>query len=299
MKRMKDYQYFDPHTLEEAFKIMQAGGSEVIPVAGGTDVLPDVLNHKRPVGHILNLTSIKSISGIRSNGSLRIGATTTFHQIHTSPLVRATSMMLAEAAGQIGSRQIQNLATLGGNVCTALPGADSVPPLVAAGAELIITSLAGERRVAVEDFITGPRQTLLEPGELVTEFFLPVRPPGTGTAYLTHTTLKASGSTVVGVAVSLTLDLNGRVCQSRIALGNCSSAPLRAHDAELFLKDQRLSEGVVFEAARITAESAKVEDSLKWASVEYRRELVRVLTSRAIHQAESRARSGSGEASLL
>jgi aerobic carbon-monoxide dehydrogenase medium subunit len=298
MKHMKDYHYYDPHTMEEALQIMQACGSEVIPVAGGTDVLPDVLNQKRPAGHILNLASIESISGIHLNGSLRIGATTTFHRIHTSALVHATSMMLAEAAGQIGSRLIQNLATLGGNVCTGLPGADSVPPLVAAGTELIITSLAGERRVAVEDFITGPSQTLLKPGELVTEFFLPVRPPGTGTAYLTHTTLNASGVTIVGVAVSLTLDANERVCLARIALGNCSPAPLRALDTELFLNGQRLSEEVIMEAARIAAESAKVDDHLQWASAEYRRELVRVLTSRAIHQAESRTRPGAMGGSL-
>ena len=291
---MNDYLYFEPATVAEALQILGQYGPEARPMAGGTDLILDVLSRGERQAHIVSLQKIDEMIFIHGNGDLHIGAATTHHSIETSALVQAACPMLAEGVSYIGSRQIRNLATIGGNICNALPCADSVPPLVAAGAIMTVTGKDNARQVPVETFITGPRRTDLQPGELATEIVIPAPAPRTGNVYLVHTTRKALDLTIVGVAVQVTLEAGSEKIQdARIALANCSPAPMRARAAEQLLVGNVLTEELAQEAAEKTSDASKVRDSALRASAAYRKEILRILTRRALFEALHRAQAGS------
>jgi carbon-monoxide dehydrogenase medium subunit len=174
-----------------------------------------------------------------------------------------------------------------GNLCNALPSADSAPPLIVLQAKLKIVGLAKERTILVEDFFKGPRETILGPCELVTEIMIP--PPVGYGVYLKHM-LRAEGDlAMVGVAVYLTLDSKKEICRNaKIALGAVAPTPMRAIKAEDALKGKPLNDDVIETVARIASEEAKPIDDIR-SSAEYRREIVRALTKRAIKQSIKKA----------
>lgn len=292
---MNDFFYFEPGTVEEALHILKQYEPQARPMAGGTDLILDVLNRGEQPGHIVSLQKIQEMIFIKENGGLRIGAATTHHAIETSAMVQSYCQMLAEGASYIGSRQIRNLATIGGNICNALPCADTVPPLVAAGAAIVIAGIGTVRQQPVETFITGPRRTVLLPGELATEIIVPLPLPHTGSVYLVHTTRKALDLTIVGVALQVTLDADGETIQdARIALANCSPAPARAREAEKLLIGNSLTDELLQEAAEKTVLASKVRDSAVRATAAYRKEILKVLTRRGLLVALQRAKGNRG-----
>jgi CO/xanthine dehydrogenase FAD-binding subunit len=290
---MPNFLYFEPHSVEEALDLLAEYGELIRPIAGGTDLILDVHVRHFPAWHLLSLTSIPSINFIRVNDALHIGATTVFQTIHTSQEVKTLCEMLTEAAGTIGSRQNRNIATIGGNICNALPCADSVPSLVAMDAEVVITWRKGTRRMLVADLIIAPRRTRLQQGELVTEVIIPLQPPHSASTYLTNNIRKALDLSNVGVATMVTMADDGEtIRQARIAIANCSRAPLRATQAEDMLAGRRLTEELLDEVSRLAIPYAKVRDTTLRASAEYRREMAGVLVKRGLKIAHQRARAG-------
>jgi CO/xanthine dehydrogenase FAD-binding subunit len=289
---MNEVQYFDPKSVEEALQTLKEYGSSAVLMAGGTDLILDVLKRGKARGHIINLSNIAELAFISNDDGVQIGAGTIFRKIGNSPLLRHSGYeMLSEAAGCVGSRQIRNAATIGGNICNALPCADSAPALTAAEAVMVIQGIDGKRQVLVEEFITRPGKTILQQGEVVTAFILPELPVRTGSAYKTHTTRKALDLTVVGVAVRLSLEPGGdRILQARIALGNVSPAPLRAKEAEAVLEGQQVSESLMEECADLAVKASRARDSAVRASAQYRTHMVHVLTKRCAADAYYRAR---------
>jgi len=282
--------YFEPHTVEEALALLAEYGDEIRPVAGGTDLILAVRSRLIPPCHLLSLTAIPSLQFIRSDGALHIGATSVFQSIYTSTVVGAQCAMLAEAAGKIGPRQNRNLATIGGNICNAMPCADSVPPLVAMDAEVEIAGPSGTRRMPVADLIIAPRRIRLQQGELVTAVVIPHLPPRSGSTYLTNRVRRAVDLSTVGVAAAVTLADDGEaIQQARIAIANCSRAPLRAREAEDLLGGRRPTEDLLNEAARLAVPYARVRDTALRASAEYRREMAGVLVRRGLQVAFQRA----------
>jgi carbon-monoxide dehydrogenase medium subunit len=197
--------------------------------------------------------------------------------------------MLAESGALIGSRQIRNLATIGGNICNAVPSADTAPPLLAADAEVLVEGPNGQRRLQITDFFTGPRETRLEADELVLEFVLPGRPQRTGCVYRRHTPRRALDLAMAGVAASITLEPGSEVIQgARIALGAVAPVPLRAGDAEKMLEGNELSEELLDEAAELAVRTSSPISDVR-GSAEYRKEIIRVLTHRCVRGAVERA----------
>jgi carbon-monoxide dehydrogenase medium subunit len=227
------------------------------------------------------------------NGALTFGSAVTVGQIAANQRIQQDYTALAIGAGLIGSVQIRNMATVGGNLCNAAPSADTAPPLLVLGAQAVIASARGERKIPLETFSLGPGQTVLQPGELLKEIVVPKPPKGSGSFYLRHTPRARMDIAVVGAAAAITLDADGKIADARLALGAVAPVPMRAIKAEALLHGQRLTDELLREVGAAAAQEAQPIDDLR-ASAEYRRHLVSVLTQRALRGALVRAKENKG-----
>jgi carbon-monoxide dehydrogenase medium subunit len=220
---------------------------------------------------------------------LRFGALVTTREIETHPLVKTHYPDLIEAVEQLGSIQVRNRATVAGNICRASPSADTLPPLIANGASVRLFGHRGERTVSLETFFTGPGKTVCEPNEILVEISLPAPVPNSGRMYIKHGRRKAMELATVGVSV--VLDMDGEICQRAvIVLGAVAPTPIRTPKAEAVLADQRLTDTVIAQAAETAMNEARPISDVR-SSAAYRREMVRVLTARAIRGAVHRSRA--------
>lgn len=290
--RMQKYlpfrEYFVPKTQEEALRLLREQGPTGRLLAGGTDLLVAMREKGLGAECLINIKRIADLRGIGllPDGGLRIGATTTLYEVETSAAVRRASSVLSEAAGTIGSVQIRNLGTIGGNVANASPAADTAPALLVLDAEMEILSASGTRIVAAERFFTGPGKTVMEQGEILAGIRIPPSAPGTRAAYLKFAPRQAMDIAVVGVAVALELDDDGSCRDARVALGAVAPTTMRARRAEAALIGA-IDERSVEKAAEEASAEAKPISDLR-ASGSYRRHLVGVLLKRAVKLALSR-----------
>jgi len=282
---MRRFEYYEPANLDETSSLLARHGAEASLLAGGTDLLVEIKEHIRWPRHVVNLKKVPGLAALEYDDrtGLRFGALVTAREIEVSPVVLGKYPGLAQAARELGSIQVRHRATIVGNICRASPSADTLPPLIADGATVWIYGPAGERTVALEAFFTGPGRTVLAPGELVTGIAVPAPPPRTGKHYLKHGRRKAMELATVGVGVSLTLD--GGACRDlRIALGAVAPTPIRARLAEDALRGRTLDGAAIETAARIAMGECRPISNVR-GSADYRREMVGVLTRRAIERA--------------
>jgi carbon-monoxide dehydrogenase medium subunit len=275
-----------PGSVKECLRAL---GPEAKVVAGGTDLVPQMkigLLHPRLV---VDLSGIAELRALSVDGSLRVGAAVTARELELHPRVRAAYASLAESAALVGSVQIRNLATLGGNVCNAAPSADMAPPLLALGAEAVIAGPRGERRVPMETFFQGVRRTALGADELLVEFVVPAPGPRSGGCYLRHTPRRELDIAVVGVASQVWL-ADGVCARARVALAAVAPTPVRATAAEQALEGQPLTAEAIERAAGLAVEAARPISDQR-GSADFRRHLVRVLTRRTLARALERARA--------
>ncbi len=284
-RRLPRFDYAAPGTLEEALDLLaRHGDGRGRALAGGTDLLLKLKKRAVPAPEIV--VDLKRVAGLdylryEPGAGLRLGALTTLAAVQRSPVIRERYPLLSEAASAVfASPQIRNRATVVGNVCSAIPSADTPPPLSALGARLRLASREGERVVAVDDFFCGPGETVLRPGELVREIEIPDPPEGARSTYLKLSPRRAQDLAVVGVAVGLRT-VEGRFEDVRVALGAVAPTPIRARQAEELLRGQPVEVGVVERAARAAAAEARPIDDHR-ASAEYRRSMVEVLVRRAV-----------------
>ena len=289
---MRPFDYLAPKSLPEALQIM-ASRPKALPLAGGTDLLVQMKEGGRLVESLVSLKRIPEVHQLMQNGNLILGAAVTAGQIAASGRIRADYTALAHGAGLIGSVQIRNMATVGGNLCNAAPSADTAPPLLVLDAQVVIASTQGERTVPLEEFWLGPGQTVLQPGELLKEVIVPYPLPRSGSFYLRHTPRAWMDIAVVGVAASVTLAADDTIVEARLALGAVASTPIRAKAAEALLVGQILTDEMLQAVGTAAAQEAKPIDDLR-ASAEYRQHLVKVLTQRALHGAVARAKNSKG-----
>jgi len=265
----------------------QAADTKV--VAGGTDLLPQLKNGVLKPGWVVDLSAVAELRTISDapDGRLRIGASVTARELELDARVRSRFPALAESAAMVGSVQVRNLATLGGNLCNAAPSADMAPPLLALDAEAVIAGPSGQRRVPMASFFLGVRRTVLAPGELLLEIVVPAQGAHSGGNYLRHTPRRELDIAVVGVASQITL-AGGKCTAARIALAAVAPVPLRATDAEQALVGQPLTPQQIERAADLASGAARPIDDHR-GSIEFRNHLVRVLTRRTLTTALERA----------
>ena len=280
------FEYIKPEQLEEVLDLLSrnADGS-VRMYAGGTDIIRKMKLRLIPSPEVLiDLKGMKDMDYIArdDSGGLRIGPLATIADVAHSDDVRHSFPGLAMAAGSIASVQIQNRGTIAGNICNAVPSADSAPALLCLGAELLCASSDGERRLGIEDFFAGPSETVLKADELLREIQVPPMPEGSRGGYIKLGTRSRMDLAVVGVAAVLSTE-NGVFKDVRIGLGAVAPTPVRARKAEEMLEGEKVSDDVIAEAAKAAAEESKPISDHR-ASAEYRRMMVEVVAGRAVRR---------------
>ena len=286
---MRRFELILPGSVDECVKALAQSGPETKLLAGGTDLLPQLKNGLLKPARVIDLSGVARLRAIEAgNGKgLRIGSAVTARTLELDRAVRASYLSLAESGALVGSVQVRNLATLGGNICNAAPSADMAPPLLALDAEAVITGPKGERRVPIATFFTGVRRTVLAPDEILVEIVVPNPGAHSGGNYLRHTPRRELDIAVVGVASQLTL-ANGVCTKARIALAAVAPVPLRATAAEQALEGQAVTADRIKRAADLAVDAARPISDQR-GSAEFRSHLVRVLTRRTLTTALARA----------
>jgi carbon-monoxide dehydrogenase medium subunit len=278
-----------PSSVDDCLQILADRGADAKLVAGGTDLVPQLKNGLLKPRWVVDLSGVSRLRtlAVEDGKGLRIGAAVTARELELHSAVRAGYVALAESGALVGSVQVRNLATVGGNLCNAAPSADMVPPLLALDAEAVIAGTRGQRRVPLATFFLGVRRTVLGPDELLLEIEVPAPAPRSGGQYLRHTPRRELDIAVVGVASQLTL-ANGMCAKARIALAAVAPVPLRATEAEGALEGHAVTPALIERAAQLAVEAARPISDQR-GSVEFRRHLVRVLTRRTLTTALERA----------
>jgi carbon-monoxide dehydrogenase medium subunit len=278
------FNYYEPKSVEQAVSLLSKHRGEAKVIAGGTDLLVRIRNGDTPPRHLISLRRISRLQGIRheSNRKLTIGACTTIRTIEKSPLIQSTFKPLAEASSRLGSIQIRNLATLGGNLCNAAPSADCAPPLLVLDARVSIAGPEGRREEMLKDLFTGPGSTGLKQDEILTEVHVPL-PEGTGAGtYLKLSRRREMDLAVVGVAAMVIVNGGDGMCtKARIALGAVAPTPFRAIQAEMSLTGKRPDKPLLEEVAHLAAEATQPITDVR-ASAEYRKLMARVFVQRGL-----------------
>ena len=270
--------YARPDTVTDALRLMAGGGWRVL--AGGTDLYPGAGSCL--AGSVMDVTALPGFAAITRGGGLRIGAATPWSVIAAADLPEACRA-LQQAALQVGGRQIQNAGTLGGNLCNASPAADGVPPLLAMDAEVELLSATGTRRLAITDFLLGPRKIALAPGEILAAVVIPDSALRGKSAFLklgarTHLVIS-----IAMVAARLVVE-RGRVSEAAVAVGSCSAVAARLPLVEAALRGCPVADAV----GRISAPDVQVAlapiDDVRATSA-YRHEAAVELVRRAVMEA--------------
>ena len=275
--------YFRPNTLDEAVHVLASSGGQIL--AGGTDFFPSLGD--RPVtGTVVDISRLGELkSVVKEPKYIRIGALTTWTEVVKTPLPRCFDGLKA-AAREIGGIQIQNRATVAGNLCNASPAADSVPPLLTLDAEVELASQTGTRRIALADFLVGNRKTLRRPGEILSQIFVPRTIENAASTFLKLGARRYLVISIAMVAAVIQKDSTGRVSDARVAIGSCSVAARRLPDLERALIGAPLASG----SATPTLGSIATADHLKdlspigdvRATAAYRRDAALRLVQRAL-----------------
>ena len=292
IRRLPKFEYHAPASLSEALDYLSRYSGKAKVLAGGTDLLVSMKKREVLPEHLINLKGIQELKHIRydKKRGLEIGGLVTLREIERSTIVKEKYGALWDAANVMAAPQIRSLATIGGNLCSAVPSADTAPPLVALGATVTLAGKNGERTLLVEDFFAGPEASVLNPVEILSRVFIPSPNENSGGAYLKLMRRNAMDLALVGVAACLKLDGGKRVCQeARIALGAVAPTPMRALRAEEVLLNKEPDEQLAMEAGKIAAQEARPISDVR-ASKEYRTEMLRVLTKRAVMEALKRVK---------
>lgn len=261
-------------------------------LAGGTDLFVDLKTGRLRVSHLVSLRRVSRVSGLTvTDGTLRIGALTTISQLDRDPRVRTDFHPILDATRQMAVRQIRNVATVGGNIASAVPCADLPPILTVMNATVTLWSPSGERTLPLESFFLGLRRTALGEGEILTDVQVPPLPVRFGAAYARFALREGNAIAVAGVAAGLLLNDDDTIRDARIALGAVAPTPIMVDAAREALLGKPLDDETIAQAAGAAMQAARPISDVR-GSAGFRRELVGVLTHRALATARQRAMEG-------
>ena len=291
---MFKFDFVAPTSLDDAFQTLRERGPGGKLLAGGTDLLLQLKAHQVRPAYVVDLSRIPELSRLdySPGEELWIGSMVRLRTIQQSALVQNWSPMIVDGAKLVGSHQIRNLATVGGNLCNAAPSADVAPPLIAGSATAEIAGPGGRRSAPLDSFFLGPRRTVLQEDEILLGVRVPEAPARSGGQYLRHTPRQEMDIAVVGVASHLILDDDGCL-DARIVLGAVAPTPIRASRAERSLIGKPITADGIEAAAKLAAEEARPIDDLR-GSAGFRRHLVEVLARRTLRNAWQTALGRSG-----
>jgi len=284
--------YEKAESVEEAVRLLAAGGGSARAMAGGTDLLPKARGGVFETNLIVDVKAIPELNVLSydSGNGLTLGAAVPCYKIYSDADVKAHYPGLLDAATLIGGIQIQGRASIGGNLCNAVPSADSIPALIALGATANIEGPDGSRQVAVEDFCTGPSKNVLKTGELLVSLSIPAPAANSGARYLRFIPRNEMDIAVAGVGVSVKLD-NGNFKSARLALAAVGPTPLFVKAVGAALAGKPANDETIAAAGQIAKDAATPITDMR-GTVEYRKHLCDVLTRRALSTAINRAKGG-------
>lgn len=275
---MKRFDYFKPRSLEEALRLKETTPDAWF-IAGGTDLLVKIKDNEIQTSALISLRSIQELSGAEVNKITRIGALTTINDLIKNPTLCENFPLLVDAAKQLGSTQIRNTATIGGNLCNCSPAADTALPLLVLDAKVRLQGIQDSREMPLSEFFMGPGESCLSSDEIMTDILLEPSLPGAKAVFLKIGRVKMD---LAIASVALLLEMEGERCRKvRIAAGSVAPVPLRLSKVEELLEGEPVSKELVAEAQKIASDVAAPITDIR-ASEEYRRHIVGVLVRRAL-----------------
>ena len=284
---LSEIRFHAPRSIAEVLKLSgKIKGARLL--AGGTDLLVDIKQGLIKTRDIISLQEIKELKGIeKKSKEIRIGSLATAQEIISDLLINQYIPALADAARSMSSSQIRSVATIGGNISSAVPSADLPPPLIAAEATVVLKCSESSRKVSLSEFFTGPRETICRTGEMLVFILVPLPPANTGISFQKFALREAGALAIASVASRITLAY-GKIDRTSIVLGAVAPTPVLALKASEFLRGNKPSQSLFEKAALMAKEEGKPISDIR-GSLWYRKELVHVLTRRALNEALSRA----------
>jgi CO/xanthine dehydrogenase FAD-binding subunit len=277
--RIRSFDYWAAPSLDEALTELEFSGAGVKVMAGGTDLVLNMKKKKILPRRVISLHNLKELDFVRREDSkIRIGALTRHADLAANPLLKNHLPILCEAVGLIGSWQIRNVGTIGGNICNASPAADSAPPLLALNAQLIVASKTAENKIPLAAFFTGPGESVLKTSQILKEIVIDLPTHRSAGCYLKLRRRKAVDVSLAGVAFHAETESDGQtLARVGIALGGVGPAPIRVAEAEAMLAGLTLDEALtkISDCAGVAAQAACPIDDVR-ASASYRRTIVDV-----------------------
>jgi carbon-monoxide dehydrogenase medium subunit len=273
---------YKPRTLADAIAILLEHSEDAALLAGGTDLLVDLRVQRRNEHHLVSLANITELCGIsESDSGVTIGAATTLNGLLHSDVIQKNYPAIIEAVAVMGSNQIRNTGTIGGNIASAVPSADLPPVLLVLGAEVVISKQIGERTVAMNDFFKGVRKTCVKVGEIVKSINLPA--PSGNAAYERFDLRRGNSLAVAAVAANITMD-GHTITDAKVALGAVAPTPGIVRAVHNILVGNTLNDELLDEISSAAIEASNPISDLR-GSADYRRDLVGILTKRAVKRA--------------
>jgi aerobic carbon-monoxide dehydrogenase medium subunit len=282
------FEYLRPNTIPEAIAFLQQYGDDAKILSGGQSLIPMMkLRIARPA-YLIDINRIAGLSYIKEEGGfLKIGGLTREAELESSPVVHAKYPILVDTTQVIGDPQVRNLATVGGNLAHGDPANDHPATMLALGAQIVATGSGGERIIPIEEFFLSLFSTALQPGEILTEIRVPALPARSGGAYF-KLERKVGDFATAAVAAQVTLDASGAVQKVGIALTNVGPTPIKARNAEDFLRGKKPDEANIRQTGQLAADEAQPSSDLR-GPAEYKTGLVKELAKRALSRATDRA----------
>ena len=282
------FDYHAPTTLDEALALLAQHGDKAKILAGGQSLLPMLKLRLGQAGVLIDIGRVPGLEYIKEEGgTLKIGAATRESALERSELIRSKYPILLDTAAVIADPLVRNRATVGGNLAHSDPANDHPATMLALGATVVARGPKGERTIPISEFFTGIFSTALAPNEILTEIRIPIPPPRSGGAYR-KLERKVGDFATAAAAVQLTLGAGGAVTQVGIGLTAMGETPVKATDAEAYLKGKKANGAAITEASRRAA-AATDPTADRRGAIEYKREMARVLTERALRLAIQRA----------
>jgi carbon-monoxide dehydrogenase medium subunit len=279
-----DFDYYCPDSIKEACEMLVRFGSKAKVIAGGTDLLGKMKQDLLTPEVIISLKNIRELATIQDveGKGVVLGAMVTHNDLVGSSVLQRRYPSVSEAAHTLANNQVRNRGTIGGNIVNAVPSADLPPILIALSTTVTLVGPGGSRTFPLEQFFTGPGQSVINENEILTEIVIPDQSP-TGSSYFKFGLRHSGALAVVGVAAAVTME-DDRVKDARIALGAVAPTPMRAREAERTLIGKGVSEDLLEEAGQHAARECRPISDIR-GSEEYRRDMVRVFTKRALRKA--------------